>query len=108
MSASAYPVDRSSCMTKKGPTTPRFQIPGGTLKYNPERDARFPYLYEITSHALVHMPEHIKTILIHVVDTSIEALVARAKFEKSLSVPLGPDALMDNNGRFHNFILSGF
>jgi hypothetical protein len=64
MSAFAYPINRSSCMTKEGPADHRFQIPGGTLKYNAERDTRFPYLYEITTHALVHMPEFFKTILI--------------------------------------------
>ena len=85
-------------MTKDGPVDHRFQILGGTLKYNTKRDARFPYLYEIPTHALVHNPKYIKTILIHVVDTSVEALVTRAKFEKTLSVPLGPNAVMDNYG----------
>ena len=79
-----------------------FQIPGGILQYNPERDARFPYIYEIPTHALVHSPEYIKKILIHVVDTSIEARIGHARFEKSLSVPLGPNANMDNHGRFLN------
>ena len=91
-------------MTNEGPTDHRFQILGGTLKYKAERDACFPYIYKITTHALVHMPEYIKTILIHVVDTSVEALVTRAKFEKSLSVLLGPDALMENYGQLPNLI----
>jgi hypothetical protein len=102
MSAFTYPIDRSSCMTSDGPIDHRFRISGGTLKYKAERDDRFPYIYKITSHALVHMPERIKTILIHVVDTSMEALVAQAKFEKTLSVPLGPNALMDNYGQSWN------
>lgn len=84
-----------------------FQIPGGTLLYNPERDARFPYIYEIPTHALVHSPEYIKKILIHVVDTSIEAHVACATFEKTLSVPLGPNANMDTHGQFANLIPFG-
>ena len=108
MSISAYPIGRSSCMTNNEPVDRRFQIHGGTLKYKAERDARFPYIYQITTHALVHAPEHFRTILIHIVDTSEEALVARAKFEKSLSVPLGPDALMDNYGQFRNFISFGY
>jgi len=107
MTISAYPIDRSSCMTNDGPLDRRFQIPGGTLKYNAKRDVRFPYIYQITTHALVHAPEYFRTILIHVVDTSMEALVSRAKFEKSLSVPLGPDALMDNYGKFPSFISFG-
>jgi hypothetical protein len=91
-------------MRKDGPKDTRFQIPGGILLYNPERDARFPYLYEIPTHALVHSPEYVKKILIHVVDTSTEARVACAKFEKNLSVPLGPNIDMDNYGLSANII----
>ena len=93
-------------MMKDGPTDHRFQIPGGILQYNPERDVHFPYIYEITTHALVHSPNYIKTILIHVVDTAIDARVKRANFEKTLSVPLGPNAIMDNYGEFmfRNFL----
>ena len=78
----------------------RFQIQGGTLLYNPERDARFPAIYEITTHTLMHSHKYVKTIWIHVVDTSIEARIAWAKFEKTLSVPLGPTTVMDNYGLF--------
>jgi hypothetical protein len=98
MSLHTYPNDRSTCMLKDGPVDPRFQIPGGTLQYNPERDARFPYIYKIPTHVLVHSPEYFKTILLHVVDTSMEAREARAKYEKTLSVPLGPNSNMDNHG----------
>ena len=104
MSAPTYPHDRSSCMRKEGPIDRRFQIPGGILQYRPERDGRFPYIYKIPTHALVHSPKYIKTILIRVVDTSIKARIAQAKFEKMLSVPLGPNAHMDNNGRFPKVI----
>ena len=86
-------------MLKEGPADPRFRIPGGTLLYHPERDEHFPYLYEIPSHVLVHSPQHIKKILIHVVDTSVNACKARANFEKMLTVPLGPDADMTNYGQ---------
>jgi hypothetical protein len=98
MSAPTYPRDRSLCMRKEGPIDHRFQIPGGTLQYDPERDARFPYIYEIPTHVLVHSPEYVKKILIHVVDTSINARITRAKFEKTLSVPLGPNELMNDYG----------
>jgi hypothetical protein len=100
MSVLTYPRDHSTLMSKEGPVDPRFHIPGGTLLYNPEQDGRFPYLYKISTHALVHSPEYIKTILIHIVDTSTEQRKARAKYEKTLSVPLGPDANMDNCGQF--------
>ena len=85
-------------MSKDGPVDPRFRIQGGTLRYNPERDARFPYLYEVPTHVLVHSPEYFKTILLRVVDTSIDAREARAKYEKTLSVPLGPNSNMENYG----------
>ena len=93
-------------MMKDGPTDRRFQIPGSILQCNPERDAHFPYIYEITTHALVHLPNYIKTILIHVVDTTIDAHVKRANFEKTFSVPLGLNAIMDNYGEFmfRNFL----
>ena len=95
-------------MTNDGPLDHRFQILGSTLKYKADRDACFPYIYQITTHALVHALEHFPTILIHIVDTSVEALVARAKFEKSPSAPLGPNALMDNYGQFLNYISFGY
>lgn len=105
MSTTTYPIDRTLCMTKEGPTDGRFHIPGGTLQYNAQRDARFPYIYKLATHALVHSPEQVKTILIHIVDTSIDARVTRAKFAKTLSVPLGPDANMNNYGPFPNLLM---
>jgi len=97
-----YPIDRSACMLEDGPIDHRFQITGGTLLYKPERDSRFPYIYSIPTHPLVHSPNYIKTILIHVVDTSIDARIARANYEKTLSVPLGPDGNMDSYGQLLN------
>ena len=105
MSVPAYPRDRSTCMSKDGPTDHCFHIPGGTLLYKPQRDVRFPYIYKIPTHALVHSGNYIKTILIHIMDTSIDAREARAKYEGMLSVPLGPNANMDNYGQFTNSIL---
>jgi hypothetical protein len=100
-------TDCSACMNRDGPSDHRYQVPGGTLSYSPKRDARFPYLYAVPAHALVHSPEYITKILVHVVDTSIDARVARAKFEKTLSVPLGPNALMASHGssRLFSFYL---
>ena len=104
MSTPKYPPDCSSYMTNDGPMDHHFQIPGGTLQYNAKRDGRFPYIYKIKTHSLVHAPKYVKTILIHVVDTAIEARVSRAKFEKTLSVPLGPNVVMDDYGLFPNLI----
>lgn len=93
-----YPTDFSACMNRDGSSDPRYRVSGGTLLYSPNRDARFSYLYTVPTHALVHSPEYITKILVHIVDTSIDARVAGAKFEKTLSVPLGPDALMVTYG----------
>lgn len=95
-----YPRDRATCMSEEGPRDPQFRVPGGTLLYKPERDTRFPYIYEIPTHTLVHSPKYIKRILIHVVDTSIDARKACANYESKLSVPLGPNNYMENCGEF--------
>ena len=87
-------------MRKEGPVDRCFHILSGRLQYNPEWDARFPYIYEIPTHALVHSLKYITTILIHVVDTSLDPHVKCAKFGKSLSILLGPDDNMDHHGSF--------
>lgn len=95
-----YPIDRNSCMNEEGPTDSRFRVRGGNLQYLPTRDSRLPYLYSLpTWHALVHSPQYIKKILIYIVDTSPKARIERAKFDHTLSVPLGPDALMNEYGK---------
>ena len=101
-----YPSDLSTCMSPEGPSDPRFCIPGGVLLYHPQRDARFPYLYRLSTHALVHSPDHIKTILIRVVDTSVNARIDRAQFDKKLSVPLGPNALMNEYGMLLDILIA--
>ena len=97
-----YPSDRSACMSQEGPSNPRFCIEGGVLQYHPQRDARFPYIYQISTHALVHSPDNFTTILIRVVDTSVKARTSLAQFDKTLSVPLGPNALMNEYGTSTN------
>ena len=68
-----YPSDGSSYMNKDGLSDPCFQIAHGKLLYNLKRDARFPYIYKISTHVQVYFPQHIKMILIHVIDTAEEA-----------------------------------
>ena len=95
---SHYPPDRSACMRKDGPSDQRYRIAGGKLLYSQHRDVRFPHLYELPTHALVHSRDFIKNILVHVVDTTVDARVIRAEFVDSLSVPLGPNELMETYG----------
>jgi hypothetical protein len=94
-----YPIDRDTFMNKDGPSDPRFRVAGGILQYLPTRDSRFPYLYSLPTHALVHSPQYITKILIHIVNTSREDRMERAKFDHSLSVPLGPNSLMMEYGK---------
>jgi len=74
-------------MRKDGPADDRFKICNGTLLYHPERDARLPYIYQLKTHALVH-DKRLTKIIVHVVDTSINARIERAKFHKTLEVHL--------------------
>ena len=94
----SYPIDCSTHMNKEGPSDPRFRVLGGDLQYLPMRDSRFPYIYSLQTHSLVHLTQYIKKILIHIVDTSCEARIERAKFDNTLSIPLGPNALMNEYG----------
>ena len=101
-----YPKDRTECMREDGPIDLRFRIAGGTLLHNPERDARLPHVYSVNAHSQVH-DKRISKIMIHVVDTSTKARIERAKFHKTLEVPLGPNALMDSYGTsFVHFIIN--
>lgn len=94
----SYPVDCTTSMNEEGPSNPRFRVHSGCLQYLPAQDSRFPFLYSVPTHSLVHLPLYIKKILIHIVDTSSEACMECAKFNHTLSVPLGPNALMKEYG----------
>ena len=93
-----FPKDRSACMRPEGPADPWYRILQGELLYNAECDARFPYIYCIPTHPLVHSLELMKQILIHIVDTSLEAWIDRVWWHKTLTVPLSPDKLMEKYG----------
>ena len=95
---SCYLKDRKDCMLKDGPPNHQFKVHGGTLLYNPERDARLPYIYLLMTHRLVH-DKRITKILVHVVNPSINDRIECAKFHKTLEVPLGPNALMVQYGK---------
>lgn len=97
-------MDHLAFMSPEGPPDLRFRIPRGELQYHPRRDA--PYLYRISTHASVHSLDHIKIILICVVDTSVDARIHCAQFDKTLSVPLGPDALMKEYGTLLDILIA--
>ncbi|KAF8220140.1 hypothetical protein L208DRAFT_1542742 [Tricholoma matsutake] len=69
------------------------EVLGGMLLYDVNQDSRFPYIFQVNSHPLVHdrdplSPGH---ILVYIQDMSVEGLKALETFEASLEVPLGPD-----------------
>jgi hypothetical protein len=74
-------------------------VDGGCLVYDEHRDERFPYLYEVSTHPLVHNTVAVKRILVYIVDTDPAALKGRAAWEDTLCVPLGPDAAMAQHGK---------
>ena len=92
--AAVDPSECFTCMCKDGPTNTRFHVPGGELLYSSQRDVCFPYLYKVSTHTLVHKLEFLTTILVHIVDTSVDAHIEHAKFANTLLVPLGPHILM--------------
>ena len=94
----SYPIDCSTHMNKKGPSDPQFRVLGSELQYLLTCDSRFPYIYSLQTHSLVHSTQYIKKILIHIVNTSCEARIKCAKFDNTLSIPLGPNALMKEYG----------
>ena len=98
--AAVDPPDPFICMREDGPIDARFRVPGGELQYSSQRDARLPYLYKVATHTLVHNPKFLTTIIVHVVDTSVDARIERAKFANTLSVPLGPNILMKKYGNW--------
>lgn len=93
-----YPAHWKTCMDENGPGDKAFRVPDGKLLYHPGRDSRFPYIYEMQSHPLDPTPKVRKRILVYVIDTSEANLVKLHNWENSLSVPLGPDSLINSYG----------
>jgi len=85
-------------MDQDGPTEKEFRVSGGKLLYHPGRDSRFPYVYEMRRHPLDPTPQVKKRILVYVVDTSKGNSAKLHKWENSLSIPLGPDSVIDSYG----------
>ena len=79
---------------------PGLQVPDGVLLYDPERDGRFPYIFQVGSHPLAHDRDLFPSgrILVYIQDTSVDGLKQLEEFEASLEVPLGPDESVSNLG----------
>lgn len=94
-----YPPDKSEYMRADGPKDKRFVVDHGRLVYDKRRDGRFPYIYEVSSHPLVHNTQAVKRILVYMIDTDPAALKKLADWEDTLGIPLGPDAYMNEHGK---------
>jgi hypothetical protein len=97
MASNQYPFDKKAFMAQT-PSDPLKIVKDGTLCYHNNRDARFPYLYKVESHPLVHNSDVIKHIYVYVEDTRSAAMRVKRLFEKDLKVPLGPDKTMASHG----------
>jgi hypothetical protein len=96
--SSLYPRNRDHCMNCYGPDNPALVVAEGTLIFDSNRDGRFPYLFEVQAHPLVHDLNAVKKIIVYIQDTSPEALKRQFSFEENLYIPLGPDKTMSDLG----------
>ena len=105
---SRYPSDEGTFMLKNGPIDPQFVVPDADLIILERRDDRFYYVYRLQKphpHLQLNedMPEaskYIKETWVYIVNTSSEEQKQRFDFEETLSVPIGPDSLMDEIGEY--------
>jgi hypothetical protein len=104
MAENLYPSDKTRRMAHS-PSDPLKIVKDGLLWFHKNRDERFPYIYKVDSHPLVHNTDVIKHIYVYVEDTRTEAMHAKRLFEQDLKVPLGPDRTMAGHGRYKKFSL---
>ena len=103
MADNLYPPDKKRCMAHT-PSDPLKIVKNGQLWFHKHRDDRFPYIYRVESHPLVHNTDVIKNIYVYIEDTRPEAMRAKHLFEKDLKVPLGPDKTMAALGKLNKFL----
>ncbi|KIJ98238.1 hypothetical protein K443DRAFT_628290, partial [Laccaria amethystina LaAM-08-1] len=103
---SRYPPDGKEFMRKNGPIDQQYVVPDADLIILEQWDARFYYVYRLRSphpHIQLNkdMPDaskYINETWVYIVDTSPEQQKQRFQFEETLSVPIGPDSLMNEIG----------
>lgn len=94
-----YPPDRTECQPQGGPKDERLRVSGGRFIYTPNRDARFPYLYEVDNHPQIVKTDLVKKIIVYVQNTDLEEMEKQTAFAQNLKVPLGMDSLILQNGK---------
>ena len=101
MADTLYPSDKTRRMALT-PSDPLKIVKNGKLWFHRNRDGRFPYIYKVDSHPLVHNTNVIKHIYVYIEDTRTEAMHAKRLFEKDLKVLLGLDKTMAGHGTSKN------
>ena len=86
------------------PSDPLKIVKNGQLWFHKHRDDRFPYIYRVESHPLVHNTDVIKNIYVYIADTRPEAMHAKRLFEKYLKVLLGSDKTIAALGKLNKFL----
>src|SRR5271163_1382665 len=94
---SIYPKTRTIVHNNKLPEENAWRVRDGRPINNPNRDIRFPLVWDVDSHPLTH-GNH-KTWVI-IVDTSREARRQRSLCQAELTTPLGPQRFMSDFGKF--------
>ena len=97
-----YPATRTQVHMNIQPNDKAWCVRGGRPIYVPNRDIRFPLIWEVDAHPLTH-GNHTSWVII--LDTSKEARRERALFQAELTTPLGPQNFMSHFGMFYNFLL---
>ena len=92
-----YPDDRAAVHDYRIPSDNRLCVKNGTPVRCPNRDIRFPMVWEVDNHPKSHS-RFVKKIWVILMDTSKEARHASSIFEASLKTPLGPDECMKDYG----------
>lgn len=88
------------------PPNEQYIVPGGTLLYHPNRDARHAYLYVVNNHPLDQRSTPFKgRTIVFIQDTSENGIKNIKAFEAELKVPLGPDRNVEPLGRFLSSLL---
>lgn len=92
-----YPEDRVASHHYQIPADRRLCVKDGIPIACPNRDVRFPMVWEVKYHPKSHSGFVTKNWVV-LMDTSEEARRVTGIFDASLKTPLGPDAFMEDYG----------
>ena len=91
-----YPNSRTEVYGNTPPKEKAWTVKGGRPINVPNRDIRFPLIWEVDYHPLT---QGNNTSWVIIMDTSKEARRQRSLFQSELTTPLGPDQFMPHFGK---------